>query len=120
MFNLLGLGLLVLGIFLTVREVRHYRATPEWGRWIFVKVSSVVWVVAALFCAWLWARPLNTVQDAVGFHAMALWGMFLGIGFGAVLGQKQGFTYGRGAALAGSVMAFGACGILLTLHELFG
>ena len=47
-------------------------------------------------------------------------GMVLGLGFGAVLGNKQGFGYGRGAAIAGSALAFGAAASLLTLHEYFG
>ena len=120
MFNLLGLLLVVVGVVLTVMEFRRYKGKPEGGPWIFLKVSAIVWMGAAAFCAWLWAKPLNSLQALVEFHAMSLWGMVLGLGFGAVLGNKQGFGYGRGAAIAGSVLAFGAAASLLTLHEYFG
>ena len=61
MFNLLGLVLVVAGVVLNVREFRRYRGQPEWGSWVFLKVSAIVWIGAAAFCAWLWARPLNNL-----------------------------------------------------------
>ncbi len=120
MFNLVGLLLLVAAITLTVLEYRRYKGSAEWGSWLFVKISTVVWLFAAGLCAWLWARPINNIEALIEFFAMAIWGLLLGVGFGAVLGKKQGFGAGRGALLASSTLAFGASAVLLTLHDYFG